>query len=169
MIRLSILFFVIINIHSLRSQDIELSAGDSIPELKLFRENGTTIQLNEIEANYTLLLFWHYKCSHCQKALDKIDKFLATEKPKELKILSIYPFSEEVEKFWSFVNEPLNLLTDSVFIHATDPRASTRRSFSQKAGQPPLLILVDNKNSKIIEMNIKASELKGIWKKLRIE
>ncbi len=148
---------------SFAQNEKELKAGDQCPELKLFREDNIQIQLQDIEAEYILFIFWHYKCSHCQKALNKIDKFLADEKPMGLKVLSIYPFAEEVEKFWSFVNDPLNLLTDPVFIHSTDPKATTRRAFSQKSGQPPLLILV-NKGGKILEMNIKAQDLKEIWK-----
>jgi peroxiredoxin len=145
--------------------DTELKAGDQSPELKLYREDNGQIQLQDIDSEYILLIFWHYKCSHCQKALTKIDKFLSDEKPVGLKILSIYPFAEEVEKFWSYVNDPLNLLSDPVFIHSTDPKAATRRSFSQKSGQPPLLILI-NISGKILEMNVKAQDLKEIWKAL---
>jgi peroxiredoxin len=147
------------------AQDHELKNGDASPELLLYAEDGQKINLDSFKANYFLLVFWHYKCSHCQKALSKIDKFLAEEKPQGLKIISIYPFAEETEKFWSYVKDPLNLLTDSIFAHFTDPRATTRRSFSQKSGQPPLLILLD-KSGKIIQMHLKAAELKNIWKQL---
>lgn len=151
---------------SLSAQQFELKAADAAPDLLLFKENGQKVNIDSIDADYFLLIFWHYKCSHCQKALSKIDKFLAEENPEGLKIISIYPFAEEPENFWSYVKNPLNLLTDSVFIHCTDPRATTRRSFSQKTGQPPLLILL-NKKGKIVQMHVKAGELKEIWKKLK--
>jgi peroxiredoxin len=165
MSKIFLYIFILVGAASLSAQDFELKAGDSAPELMLFKEDGQKINIDSIDANYFLLIFWHYKCSHCQKSLSKIDKFLADEKPKGLKIVSIYPFAEETEKFWSYVKDPLNLLTDSVFIHFTDPKATTRRSFSQKAGQPPLLILLDKKG-KIVHMHVKAGELKEIWKGL---
>ena len=156
---------IISGIASLSAQDFELKAGDITPALLLYSEDGQKINTDSIDADYFLLIFWHYKCSHCQKSLTKIDKFLAEEKPEELKIMSIYPFAEETEKFWSYVKDPLNLLTDAVFMHFTDPKAATRRAFSQKAGQPPLLILLDKKG-KIVQMHLKAGELKEIWKGL---
>ena len=165
MSKIFIFLFLMLGAASLSAQDFELKAGDAAPELLLFKENGQKISTDSIDADYFLLIFWHYKCSHCQKALSKIDKFLADEKPKGLKIISIYPFAEETEKFWSYVKDPLNLLTDSVFMHFTDPKATTRRSFSQKAGQPPLLILLDKKGE-IVQMHLKAGELKDVWKGL---
>ena len=165
MSKLLLIFIFLVTAVSINAQDFELKKGDAAPELLLYSEDGQKIKLDHIEAEYFLLIFWHYKCSHCQKSLSKIDKFLAEEKPKGLKIISIYPFAEETEKFWSYVKDPLNLLTDSTFVHFTDPKAATRRSFSQKAGQPPLLILLD-KSAKIVQMHVKAAELKNIWKEL---
>ena len=149
-----------------QEENPEPKVGDKSPELRLMREDSSLISLQDIDADYVLLLFWHYKCSHCQKALTKIDKFLEEEKPQGLKILSIYPFAEEVEKFWDYVKDPENLLTDPVFIHCTDYRATTRRAFSPKSGQPPLMILID-KEGKILGMNLKAAQLKDIWKELK--
>ena len=165
MSKIFLIFIFLISAFSIDAQDFELKNGDAAPELLLYAEDGQKIKLESLEADYFLLIFWHYKCSHCQKALSKIDKFIAEEKPKGLKIISIYPFAEETDKFWSYVKDPLNLLTDSIFIHFTDPRAATRRSFSQKAGQPPLLILMDKKG-KIIQMHLKAAELKNVWKEI---
>jgi len=165
MSKIFLIFIFFISAFSIDAQDFELKNGDAAPELLLYAEDGQKIKLESLEADYFLLIFWHYKCSHCQKALSKIDKFIAEEKPKGLKIISIYPFAEETDKFWSYVKDPLNLLTDSIFVHFTDPRAATRRSFSQKAGQPPLLILMDKKG-KIIRMHLKAAELKNVWKEI---
>jgi thiol-disulfide isomerase/thioredoxin len=165
MSKIYLYIFILVGAASLSAQEFELKAGDAAPELLLFKEDGQKINIDSIDANYFLLIFWHYKCSHCQKSLSKIDKFLADEKPKGLKIISIYPFAEETEKFWSYVKDPLNQLTDPTFVHFTDPKAATRRSFSQKAGQPPLLILLD-KSAKIVQMHVKAAELKNVWKQL---
>jgi len=157
-------FWLLFALTPLQAQTtVKLEKGDPCPTWYLQQEDGTTLEPVTIDADHVLLLFWHYKCSHCQKALTKIDKFLANEHPKDLKIISIYPFASDQEKFWRYVNNPDNLLTDSIFVHSVDQKAKTRRAFSS-AGAPPLLVLLD-KERKIVALNFKAKQLSSIWNK----
>ena len=77
--------YLLLGAASLSAQEFELKAGDAAPQLVLYKEDGQKINIDSIDADYFLLIFWHYKCSHCQKSLTKIDKFLAEEKPEGLK------------------------------------------------------------------------------------
>jgi hypothetical protein len=140
--------------------------GEVCPELFLFQKDSSRIDLQKSDADYFLLFFWHYSCSHCHLSLNKIEKFLSEQKPEGLKVISIYPFGYDVEKFWDYVNDPENSLIDSVYIHCTDPKALTKRKLAPKSNQPPHLVLI-NKNLKIIANGMKAGELTNLWKEIQ--
>ncbi len=146
----------------LKAQQTTPQPGDLSPTWMLQKEDSSFLSLDAVEAEYILMIFWHYKCGHCQNALDKIDRFLEKEQPDSFKIVSIYPFLSDQDKFWEFVKDPNHLLTDPVYIHTTDHKAMTRRAFSEK-GAPPLLVLL-KKDGTIVDIGFKAGQLRKIWK-----
>lgn len=158
-----LLFFMGYSFNLDAQTETSVVKGDTSPLWQLMRQDSSQLLLEDVDADYILLFFWHYSCSHCQLALTKIDKFLAEEKPERFKIVSIYPFAEDRTGFFNYVNDPENLLTDSTFIHTIDHKATTRRAFSMK-GAPPLLILM-NKEGKILAINFKATKLKDEWRR----
>lgn len=138
--------------------------GDDCPELLFFQKDSSRLDLQTLDAEYFLLFFWHYSCSHCHQSLNKIEKFLSEQKPEGLKVISIYPFTHDVEKFWDYVLDPENDLNNNFFVHCTDPKALTKRKLAPRSHQPPHLVLIDNE-LKIIQNGFKASELESWWKK----
>jgi hypothetical protein len=162
-----LIIFCFIYFTSIKAQDYHSPVqGDICPELMLKLKDSTSLDLTKIEGAYFLLFFWHYSCSHCHQSLNKIEKFLSEQKPEGLKVISIYPFAHEIEKFWEYVADPENYLIDSVFVHCTDPKAETKRKLAPKSNQPPHLVLID-KQMNIIQNGIKASELPNLWKKIK--
>lgn len=143
---------------------VQLEAGESSPEWTLQREDSSLVSLDSVEAEHILLIFWHYKCGHCHNALDKLDRFLEKEQPNSFKIVSIYPFLSDQDKFWDFVKDPEHLLIDPIYIHTTDYKAMTRRAFGLK-GSPPLLVLL-KKDGTIVDIGFKAGQLRKIWRRM---
>jgi peroxiredoxin len=164
----TILILLIFSATSLFSQDlkIELEKGDSSPAFSLQRQDSTFLTIKDIEEEYIVLVFWHFTCSHCLKAMEKIKGFLAEEQPKNLKIISIYPFADEKDKFWNYVNNQANGLSNDYFIHTTDYKAITRRAFSQKKTQPPLIVMV-NKAGMILDPNLNPHRLHELWHEIK--
>jgi hypothetical protein len=149
---------------ALSAQD-QLEAGAPSPEWVLQKEDSSLLKLDAVDAEHILMIFWHYKCGHCHNALDKIDRFLEKEQPDSFKIVSIYPFLSDQDKFWEFVKNPEHLLTDPIYIHTTDYQAMTRRAFGLK-GSPPLLVLL-KKDGTIVDIGFKAGQLRKIWRELK--
>lgn len=156
------LLFIGLSSHLNAQTETSVAVGDTSPVWHLMREDSSRLTSEAVDADYILLFFWHYKCSHCQLALTKIDQFLEAEKPERFKIISIYPFADDRSGFFDYVNNPENLLTDSVFIHTIDYKATTRRAFSMK-GAPPLLVFM-NKEGKLLAVNFKATKMKEVWR-----
>ncbi|MCE1198862.1 MAG: DUF5106 domain-containing protein, partial [Marinilabiliales bacterium] len=50
--------------------------GNTAPDLKLPDQEGNYFSLRQVNAKYTLLLFWEPDCSHCQKATPQLNKDL---------------------------------------------------------------------------------------------
>jgi hypothetical protein len=98
--------------------------------------------------------------------MEKIKGFLAEEQPKNLKIISIYPFADEKDKFWNYVNNQVNGLSNDYFIHTTDYKAITRRAFSQKKTQPPLIVMI-NKAGIILDPNLNPHRLHELWHEIK--
>jgi hypothetical protein len=142
------------------------SIGERVDSLFLYNQVGELVHVEMEDSGYYLLFFWHFRCNHCHESLEQIERFFEKEKPNSLKILSIYPFGEQVESFWEYVQDPENLMNTSYFIHLVDPKARMKRYFAPKSVQPPLLVLLD-KNKKIVANQFPASELKKIWKKIK--
>ncbi len=73
-----------------------LQPGKTAPEIRLENPDGQLISLHDVDADYTLLMFWASWCSHCVNTLPEVDRLYKTHKEEGL---NVYAVSLDREKF----------------------------------------------------------------------
>ena len=133
-----------------------LLIGNMIPDVTTYEEDGTAVKIREVEADYTVLVFWAPNCGHCKKAMPYIVKFNDEYLAKGVKTISIC--TKGAEKFkgcWDSLEDKdmLRLLnTGDEFIRFQ------RKMYVTKT---PKIIVLD-KNKEIIIKDIPADKLSEI-------
>ncbi len=74
-----------------------LQPGKTAPEIRLENPKGEQVSLHEVDADYTLVMFWASWCSHCVNALPEIDRLYQTYKEDGLKLYAVSLDREKVE------------------------------------------------------------------------
>jgi len=49
-----------------------LLIGKTIPDITTYEQDGTAVKIREVDADYTVLVFWAPSCGHCKKAMPHI-------------------------------------------------------------------------------------------------
>ena len=76
----------------------ELSVGKPAPEILIPDVSGNEIKLSEIQANYTLVIFWASWCPHCNEILPEIyNIYQSSLNPKKMTVLSVSLDKEKAE------------------------------------------------------------------------
>lgn len=66
-----------------------LLIGKTIPDITTYEKDGTPVKIRDIDADYTVLMFWAPNCGHCKKAMPHIVKFNDEYLAKGVKTVSI--------------------------------------------------------------------------------
>lgn len=115
--------------------------GKIAPELKLQDVSGKTYSLHELDAKYTLLVFWSPECGHCLTEMPKIDSvYKAVLKKKGVKIYGVRT-EGEVDKWKQVIKE--KGLDD--WIHVYDPERKSRFRADYDIYSTPVLYLLDER------------------------
>lgn len=82
-----------------------LLIGKSAPNLRLADTTGKNfVNLAEVKAKYTILVFWDPTCGHCQKELPKLQAHYDEWKKMGVEIFAVYT-QREVEEWKKFIRE----------------------------------------------------------------
>jgi len=63
--------------------------GKPFPDVTTYMEDGTPVVIREVEAEYTVLVFWAHDCGHCTKAMPDVVDFYKAYQSKGVKLISI--------------------------------------------------------------------------------
>ncbi len=66
-----------------------LLIGKTIPDVTTYDQDGKPVKIRDLEADYTVLVFWAPNCGHCKKAMPHIVKFNDEYLAKNIKTVSI--------------------------------------------------------------------------------
>jgi thiol-disulfide isomerase/thioredoxin len=107
---------------------------------------GSFIDLNQINAKYTILAFWESDCGHCKKSIPELYEVYKRLKPKGVEVLAIHMLGgvEGKKKWINFVNE--HEMYD--WMNAWNPYDFTYKK-NYDIGSTPVLFILD-KDKKII-------------------
>ncbi len=128
--------------------------GEPAAPLELIDSNGVKKSLYDVQADYTVVVFWDPTCGHCKQEIPKIDSvYKASWKAKNIKIYAV--LTEEQKPAWiNYIKE--HQLGDWVNVYQTKEMAKAdedaqRASYRQlyDVTQTPTIFLLD-KDKKII-------------------
>ena len=115
--------------------------GKIAPELKMPDVNGKIHSLHELDAKYTLLIFWSPECGHCLTEMPKVDSvYKAVLKKKGVKIYGVRT-EGEVDKWQEVIKD--KGLDD--WIHVYDPERKSRFRSDYDIYSTPVLYLLDER------------------------
>lgn len=137
-----------------------LILGKKAPNLRLADTTGQNfINMANIRAKYTVLVFWDPTCGHCQKELPKLQTIYEEWKPKGLEIFGIYT-QREIEEWKKFIRDKkLTFLQGAVFpdmakypekyiyeMRVTDIESLNLHKTYYITSTPQIYLLDENKN-----------------------
>lgn len=132
--------------------------GDKAPNLFMMSIDEKRIDLYDIQAPYTVLIFWDPTCGHCVKEIPKISNcYQETWKQKGIKVFAVNNNSTENNKWKEFINkenlkEWINVYPpSSITGNYTQEQVDFQTLYNIK--QTPVVFLLDS-DKKIIAKKI---------------
>jgi len=131
--------------------------GTTVPNIVMSDLSDSAIELNKIQSEKTLIVFYASWCPHCQTLLPQINELYKNQKEKKFEVLAISIDSLKAD--WSnFVKT--NNLND--WINASDLKGwEGKAALDYFIYATPTMFLVD-KDKKLIGMPKTVEELKGL-------
>ncbi len=136
----------------------ELSIGKQAPEINVPDTSGNTLNLSQIKAEYTLVLFWASWCPHCAESMPKIKDIYQTIDHNKLQIIGIS--LDKVKSEWETAIKELNLN----WLNGCDLKSWDGKTVvDYNVYATPTMFLLD-KDKKIVAKPITLAELKEALK-----
>ncbi|MCH4895769.1 DUF5106 domain-containing protein [Marinilabiliaceae bacterium JC040] len=133
--------------------------GMKAKNLKMQNIDGEIVDLHNIKAPLTILIFWEPDCGLCKEEVPALNKLLNTKyKNSGIKVFSVYTLNNK-QKWIEFI-ENHNLYN---FINCYDPFLTSKFHLYYNIKQTPMIFLLD-KNKKIIAKKINTETLDKIIK-----
>lgn len=130
--------------------------GKTFPAITTYTAEGSPIEINSIEAEYTLVLFWKSSCGHCTKSMPDVIKFYEEFENKGVKLVTVCTEAgEKTEKCKVAVSEK----GMDGFLNTFDEYQRYRRKVY--VNSTPKIFILD-KEKKIIIKDIPAKELVNV-------
>jgi thiol-disulfide isomerase/thioredoxin len=128
--------------------------GNVAPEIVMENIHGEIQSLHQVQAQYTILVFWEPNCGHCKKELPELhEKVYLKYLSNNIDIVAV-TLSNKKEEWVEHVEE--YNITD--WHHFWDPDHKSRFRFKYNVKSTPLLYLLD-KDKKIIAKKIDIANL----------
>lgn len=136
-----------------------LLIGKTAPNIKMKLRDGTIKSLHDVNARYTILVFWAADCGHCQEIIPKLAEKYKKYKNKDVVIYSACTnIGEEADSCWKFVDEHPDM---KAFINVYDPVLESRFKLKYDVRYTPKFFLLD-RDKTIIMKRFGLSQLPGI-------
>ncbi len=142
-----------------RSEKIKpVLIGKIAPDVTLYREDGSTMNIHDVQADYTVLLFWAPDCGHCKKSMPDVIKFYDENKSKGVELIAICTkHQSKYASCWEAVKEK----DMSRFLNLGDQYHKSRFKLKYNVSQTPKIFILDEKKE-IIMKNIGADQLQSV-------
>ena len=127
--------------------------GKVAPDLKMASTDQQYFRLHEVQAPYTILVFWETECGHCKKEIPQLHELWRDKLTHDIKVFCVYTQNNEAE--WKKFVEEHQL---EEWINVYDPRNQTNfRNLYNITSTPQIFILDENK--KILAKKIAVSQV----------
>ncbi len=130
--------------------------GQTAPDFKVQLRDSTDIQLYDVDADYTILIFWSHTCNHCKESMPKLKEFYEKETDLNIEVFSVCTkMLDEEPACWDFIDG--NNLDG--WINTSDKsggRSNMHKLFNIK--KTPKLFILD-RNKKIVSKDLGPEQL----------
>ncbi|HHB78560.1 MAG TPA: DUF5106 domain-containing protein [Saprospiraceae bacterium] len=137
--------------------------GKKAPNITLYKKDGSSKSIYDVDKPYTLLFFWSPDCGHCKKAAPYLVKFFKEFKD-QVEIITIcneLGSEKKVNKCWEGVKE--DGFDD--MINLVDPKYLSHFKTVYNVKSTPTIYIL-NKDKEIIMKRIPAKDLPDVMRKL---
>lgn len=141
--------------------------GESAPALNLKDSSGKVRPLADLQAKYTLVLFWDPECSHCKVTVPEIDSmYFAKWKKQGVKIYAVNTGEEYTKEWKKFINEHnlgewTNVMQSKAEREAEGKAQVANYRQLYDVTQTPTIFLLDEQK-RIIAKKLSVQQLDGI-------
>ena len=140
--------------------------GKKAQDISVMLTDSTTMNLYDIDADYTVLYFYAYDCPHCKKSTPHLVDFYQEWKDKGVRIMTIC--TKRDRKEWINYLEKNEMEMDG-FYNAWDPINRSRYRIKYDVRTTPKIYLM-NKDWEILIKNFPAEEINAVMEDvIRIE
>ena len=143
--------------------------GVKAADLEMVDSTGKPMNLYNVNAEYTMVIFWDPTCGHCKEEVPRVDSlYRATWKARGVKIYSVLSDNEKYKEWVNYLKE--NKLGDWINVYETkamekkvsdESKASFRQLYD--VIQTPTLFLLD-KEKRIIGKKLGWEQLNDLLK-----
>lgn len=116
--------------------------------------DGTSINTNDVKADFTVLMFYSPTCAHCIRAVDQLHEFLASNSDIDLKVIA-FILNEDEAEWKKFVEE--HQIQD--WVNVSDYKFESEYWLKYDTRATPMIYLLD-KNKQILSRRINVDILK---------
>ena len=135
-----------------------LLIGKIAPDLALQTKDGFTVNLHDLDSEYTVVYFWRPDCEKCKEDNPDLEAFFQAYKAKGVKIAAVCTNGKsDAQACWDYVDEN----NYSEWIHLGNPMNNDDISKAYKATFTPLIYLLD-RDKKIVSKRISAKQLSEV-------
>ena len=129
--------------------------GKTAPDMLFYKEDGETVSIHSIKADYTVLFFWDPECGHCKKSIPFIIDFYKAYKDKGVEMLAICTKTgADISTCWSTIKER----GMDIWVNAADQYLRNRYKTIYDVKTTPQIFILD-KDKKIIVKKIAGEDL----------
>ncbi|HEY3386399.1 MAG TPA: redoxin domain-containing protein, partial [Saprospiraceae bacterium] len=129
--------------------------GKTAPDMLFYKEDGTSVSIHSIKAEYTVLFFWDPECGHCKKSIPSIIEFYKNYKDKGVELLAICTKTgADISSCWSTIKER----GMDIWVNAADQYLRNRYKTIYDVKTTPQIFILD-KDKKIIVKKIAGEDL----------
>ena len=141
--------------------------GEQAANLEMVDTSGMSHSLYDLQAAYTIVVFWDPTCSHCQHEVPRLDSFYRAKwKAEGVKMYAVLSETKEQAKWKEFINK--NNLQSWVNVYQTEEQKKAEEeakkpSYKQlyDVTQTPTLYLLD-KDKRIIAKKLTIDQMDDV-------
>ena len=126
------------------SQYNRMMTGNIFPDLKFYDENNKDRHVYDLDATYTLFVFWNPDCPHCAKELPALAKLYEEYRPYGLRVVTICgKRDDKVGMCWEGRDK---MQLPQGWYYWADPKGTSRFQLIYNVYTIPSMYLVDQQH-----------------------
>lgn len=135
-----------------------LLIGKTAPNLALQTKDGYTVNLHDLNGEYTVVYFWESDCENCKKTDSDLETFFQAYKDKGVKISAICTNTNyEAQDCWDYIEKK----NYNEWIHLGNPNNDNDIWKAYNVTSTPMIYLLDS-DKKIVSKRISAKQLSEV-------